>query len=104
MATTAVIQTGGKQYVAKLNDIITVDKLEGKKDDTLTLEALAEFDDDKATLEVGTPVLTKKVKVQIVDQLKGDKIRVSRFRAKSRHRRVRGFRQHLTKIKVLELK
>jgi len=54
-------------------------------------------------LELGTPTLSSKIKATVIDHLKGDKIRVARFKAKSRYRKVKGFRAQLTKIKILKI-
>ncbi len=104
MTQIAVIKTGGKQYLAKVNDTLTVDKLDAKKDEKVDLDALLKFDTNKTSIEMGSPLLRQKVKVQVVEHLLGDKVRVARFKAKVRYRRVRGFRQHLSKIKILEIK
>ncbi len=104
MTQIAVIKTGGKQYLAKVDDVLTVDKLEAKKDEKLNLPVLAEFDSEKAQVEIGSPELPQKVTAQVIEHLKGDKVRVSRFKAKVRYRRVRGFRQQLSKIKIISIK
>lgn len=107
----AVVKTGGKQYLVKENDMITVDKLsdfteasaEKEKKETVELETLAIFDTEGKTFELGTPFLTKKVKAEIVFTGKGEKIRVARFKAKVRYRKVRGFRPQLTTLKITKI-
>ncbi len=108
-----VVKTGGKQYLVKENDEIIVDKInpkpsfakatEGKENDRIELEKLAEFDDEKIDLQLGMPILKQKVSATIVKQLKGDKIRVAKFKAKVRYRKVRGFRPQLTRIKITKI-
>lgn len=99
MANIAVIKSGGKQYLVKQGDEIVVDRLpqEAKEVD---LETLAFFSDDGTKIELGEPNLKKKVKAQVVGHLKGDKVRIARFRAKVRYRIVKGFRAALTRVKV----
>ncbi|MBI3619914.1 50S ribosomal protein L21 [Candidatus Roizmanbacteria bacterium] len=101
MSQVAVIKTGGKQYFAKINDILTVDRLAGEKDSQINLEILALFDDEKNSLELGSPLLAGKASAQIIEQVKGDKIRIAKFKAKVRYRRVRGFRAGLSQIKIV---
>lgn len=98
----AVIKTGGKQYLIKEGDEIVVDQLTGKEKDKIDLETLAVFESDK-DIELGMPVLEKKTTGEIISQLKGDKIRIGRFKAKSRFRKVRGFRARLSKIKITKI-
>lgn len=103
MAKYAVVKTGGKQYLVKENDEIFVDKLEVKEKAKVELETLALFDSDSLDLKLGTPDLKTKVSGEVLSQLKGDKIRVAKFKAKVRYRRVMGFRPRLTKIKILKI-
>ncbi|KKP73827.1 MAG: 50S ribosomal protein L21 [Candidatus Roizmanbacteria bacterium GW2011_GWA2_35_19] len=103
MVTFAVVKTGGQQFLVKENDVITVSKLEKKEKEKIELETLAIFDDEGKSIEIGTPYLTKKVSVEIIAQGKGLKIRVARFKAKSRYRKVTGFRPQLTSLKILKI-
>lgn len=99
----AVVKAGGKQYLVKENDEIVVDKIEGDKAQDVSLETLAVFDDAGTSVELGNPTITKAAKAQIVEQGKGDKIRIARFKAKVRYRKVMGFRSQLTKIKIISI-
>lgn len=93
----AIVLIGGKQYRVAEGDELTVEKLEGKtfKFDQVLLSS------HKKKITVGTPYVAKAVvKASLIDQTKGEKIRVARFKAKSRYRRVTGHRQQLTKIKI----
>lgn len=99
----AVIKTGGKQYIVKENDELIVEKIDAKDKEMVELEKLAEFDAEKTTLELGMPLLKDKVSAVVISQLKGDKIRVAKFKAKVRYREVMGFRPKLTKIKITKI-
>jgi large subunit ribosomal protein L21 len=101
--TKAVVKIGGKQFVVAEKETLLVDLLqEGTKE--LTLDALLVIDGDKVT--VGTP-LVKDVKVtaKVVDDLvKGDKIRVIRYKAKKRVHTENGHRQKYSKIEITSIK
>lgn len=105
----AVVNTGGKQYLVKENDEIIIDRINGNsaseksKTVKVDIDKLAEFDDEKDSFQIGTPILKEKVSGEIVTQLKGDKIRVAKFKAKVRYRKVTGFRARLTKIKIIKI-
>jgi len=103
MNTLAVIKTGGKQYLVKEGDFITVDKIEAKEKEKVNLETLMIFDDQGNNLDLGTPTLTKKVEAEVVSHSKGEKIRVARFKAKVRYRRVKGFRPLLTTLRIVKI-
>jgi large subunit ribosomal protein L21 len=94
----AIIRFGGKQFKVKEGDVFEIERQEKP----VTAEVLL-FSEDE-TLLIGEPVLTNvSVKLDVVEETRGDKIRVSRFRSKSRHRRVHGHKQPLSVIKVVEI-
>ncbi len=98
----AVIKTGGKQYLVKEGDILYVERINLEKGKRVKLDALAVYD-QKGKADIGAPLLDRKVEAEVLEEVKGDKIRVSRFKAKVRYRKVRGHRQILTKIKILKI-
>ncbi len=103
MSVKAVVITGGKQYIVGQNEELTVEHLDGEVNDSVTLKTLAIFDSEKATIELGKPELKTNVSALILEQGKGEKIRVAKFRAKSRYRKVTGFRPVLTKLKIVKI-
>lgn len=103
MVNFAVIKTGGKQYLVKEGDEITVDRLEDKEKAKIDLETLMIFDEEGKTVDLGMPTLTKKVQAEVVSHSKGEKIRVARFKSKVRYRKVRGFRSFVTTLKIVKI-
>lgn len=99
----AVIKTGGKQYVVKQDDEIVVDHLEKDKDTEIDFDTLAQGDDESNAIKLGTPLLTTRVKAVVMENFKGDKIRVGRFKSKVRYRKVRGFRPMLSKVRITSI-
>lgn len=99
----AVVKTGGKQYLVHDGMEITVDLMDVKKSDKVELESLLKFDDEGKTFDLGTPLLKNKVSAEVIDNVLGEKIRIARFKAKSRERKVRGFRSKLTKLKIIKV-
>lgn len=101
--TKAVVKIGGKQFVVAEKETLLVDLLqEGTKE--LTLDALLVIDGDKTT--VGTP-LVKDVKVTakvVSDLVKGDKVRVIRYKSKKRVHTENGHRQKYSKIEITSIK
>lgn len=99
----AVVKITGKQYLVKAGDTIQVSGLlgEGKKELDLTEVLLLNLNDD---LRIGTPLVDgAKLSAEVVTAGKGKKIRVAKFKAKSRYRRVMGFRPLLTTLKIVSL-
>ena len=99
----AVILVGGKQYLVEEKETLRVDLLpEGTKE--LETGALLVIDGDKT--EVGTPeVKGVKVKAKVVEPLvKGEKIRVIRYKAKKRIHKENGHRQKYSIIEIQSIK
>ena len=102
MSKLAVIRTGGKQYLVRENDEIYVDKIAGDHKE-VDLETLAVFDDASDDMDLGMPTVKTTIKAQVLENVKGDKIRIAKFKAKVRYRKVTGFRAELTKLKILSI-
>lgn len=100
MQTYAIIQLSGKQFKVSEGDTIVTDRLEGDVDAQLKIKDVVLFvADDKP--QIGTPLLDNvTVTLKVVEHGKGEKIRVAKYKSKSRYRRLRGHRQHLTTLKV----
>ena len=99
----AVVKISGKQYIVSEKESLLVDLLpEGTKD--LTLDALLVIDGDKT--KVGTPTVKGAVvKAKVVEaEVKGDKIRVIRYKSKKRVHKETGHRQKYTKIQITSIK
>lgn len=96
----AVIRTGGKQYRVTEGDVIEVERLDipqGEK--VIFTDVLLVTDEDKTL--IGTPLVSNfPVVGEVVEHNHGDKIRVSKYKAKVRYRRVTGHRQALSTIKI----
>lgn len=98
----AVVKVGGKQFIVSEKETLLVDLLpQGTKE--LKLDALMLIDGDK--VEVGTPVVKGvKVSAKVIDELvKGEKIRVIRYKAKKRVHKENGHRQKYTKIEIASI-
>lgn len=98
----AVVKVGGKQFIVSEKETLLVDLLpQGTKE--LEMDALMLIDGDK--VEVGTPVVSGvKVSAKVVDELvKGEKIRVIRYKAKKRVHKENGHRQKYTKIEITSI-
>jgi large subunit ribosomal protein L21 len=100
----AVIKASGKQYKVSPGSMIEVDRIEGESGKTISFEeVLLTSSDDNVV--VGMPYIKgASVTAKIVEQLRGGKVRVAKFRAKSKYRRVTGFRPSITKLEIVGIK
>ncbi len=93
----AIFKTGGKQYKVQKNEILTVEKIDADKE-VVFEEVLMAGD------KVGAPfVAGAKVKAQIVDQIRDDKVLVFKKKRRHNYRRTQGHRQYLTVIKITDI-
>ena len=99
----AVVKISGKQYIVSEKESLLVDLLpEGTKE--LTLDALLVIDGDKT--KVGMPTVKGAVvKAKVVEaEVRGDKIRVIRYKAKKRVHKENGHRQKYSRIEITSIK
>ena len=93
----AVIATGGKQYIVNKDQTLEVELLGGDK--KVEFDVLMIIDGDKT--KVGAPLVDgMKVKADVLGEVKADKIKVLKFKAKKRVKKLTGHRQKLTQIKI----
>jgi large subunit ribosomal protein L21 len=103
MATYAIVKTGGKQYKVAVGDLVKVEKIEGEPGTAVSLEPVLVV--DGATLTSDKDALAKvSVSAEVVDQTKGPKIRIHKFKNKTGYHKRQGHRQKLTVLKVTGIK
>ena len=96
----AVIKTGGKQYKVSKGSVIEVERLNFKPSENFSIEEVLLYVSD-GNSKIGKPLVTRvKIKAAVLDHIRGEKIRISKFKAKSKYRRVTGHRQYLTRVKI----
>lgn len=98
----AVIKSGGKQYRVSEGDVIEVDRLSEATGKMSFAEVLLLVNESK--LKIGKPTITgEKVEAEILENIRGEKIRVAKFKAKVRYRKTTGFRAELSRIKIKKI-
>jgi len=99
----AVVKTGGKQYVVREGDTLDIEKLDIEKGNKSSLEEVL-LVADKEDVKMGNPLVKgAKVEIEIIDQFKGEKVEIVKFKRKTGYRRKKGHRQNLTKVKILKI-
>lgn len=93
----AIVRYNGKQYKVAAGDVIKV--ASSDTNDTLNFEVILSADGDNVT--VGTPVISGvTIKATVLGDVKGPKIRVAKFRAKSNYHRVIGHRSTYKQVRI----
>jgi large subunit ribosomal protein L21 len=100
----AVIELGGNQFTVRQGDVIDVKKIDAEIDSKIETSALLVADEEGTDVKVGTPLVEgSKVELKVVEQFKGEKVRVFKMKSKKRYARTNGFRAHLTKLEVVSV-
>jgi large subunit ribosomal protein L21 len=100
----AVIELGWNQFTVKAGDIIDVKKQDKEVNSTFSMEALLVSDEAGNETKVWVPTVTgSKISFKVIEQFKGEKVRVFKKKSKKRYTRNTWFRAHLTKLEVLSV-
>ena len=97
--THAIISLNVKQFTVKEGTTFKVDSI-----DNLENIKVLGFSKDSSTFEFGAPFLEDvTVTLEKLDDRLDDKLRVARFRAKSRYRKNKSHRQPISVVKVISI-
>jgi large subunit ribosomal protein L21 len=96
----AVIETGGKQYRVQEGDVITIEKLNVAAGDDIEFDKVLLLNDGEK-VQVGTPIVeAAKVFGTVVENGKGEKVIIFKYKAKKDYRKKQGHRQPYTMVKI----
>jgi large subunit ribosomal protein L21 len=101
--TFAVIKTGGKQYKVAEGDVLEIEKLETTGGEVTFEDVLLVSDGDK--VQIGQPMVSgAKVAAKVlIEEGKGVKKIVFRYKNKVRRRKKKGHRQPFTKVQITKI-
>lgn len=95
----AIIKTGGKQYCVEEGKVITIEKLDVEAGAKVAFDEVLLVSGD--SVKIGQPTVAgAKVTGKVLEQGKGAKIRIFKYKAKSNYRRRQGHRQPFTKVQI----
>lgn len=98
----AIIATGGKQYKVSEGDIIYIEKLDNEPEDIVEFPVLM-LGGDKVV--AGTPLVEgATVMGKVIQNGRGQKIVVYKYKSKKNYRRKAGHRQPFTKVEITSIK
>ena len=97
----AIIQTGGKQYKVKANEILKVERLNNHKTKSkVEFKEVLAYGDDK-NVEIGSPVINgAKVEAEVVENGKNRTVLIFKKRRRKNSRRKNGHRQQYSLIRI----
>ncbi len=98
----AVVRAGGRQEKVEVGSIITVDRIAPDAKNTVTLSPVLFVDGDTVTHD--KKELNKvTVTAEVLQDLRGPKIIIQKFKNKTGYKKRQGFRSELTKLKVTNI-
>ncbi len=100
----AVIELGGKQYQVEEKEEFLVEKVPAEVGKNLTVKTVVLLAKSDKDVEVGMPYVPgATVELKVLEEVKGDKVRVFKMKPKKRYQRTQGHRQRYWKVKVLKI-
>jgi large subunit ribosomal protein L21 len=95
----AIIKTGGKQYKVAVGDKLNIEKLDAEVGAKVELPAICIVDGEKVEADPAKAAATKVV-ATVVEQFRGDKVLVFKFKKRKNYKKLRGHRQYLTRVQI----
>ena len=98
----AIISAGNKQYRVSQGETIYIDKVNLEDGAAISFDAL--LVENEGEVKVGNPVVEgAKVEGKVVAQVKGEKIKIYKYKSKKNYHRRAGHRQPYTKVEIKKI-
>ena len=95
----AIVRAGGHQEKVSVGDVITVNRIKAEAGDTVELPAVLHVDGD--TVTTAADALSKiTVSAEVLNELRGPKIVIQKYKNKTGYKKRQGHRQELTRLKI----
>lgn len=97
----AIVRAGGKQYRVKEGDTIHLESLAAKAGEKVVLGEVLLVAGGEGEARLGSPLVAKaQVVGTVLEQGRGPKIRVFKYKKRKHYRRTRGHRQSFTALRI----
>ena len=98
----AIVATGGKQLKVAAGDVVTVEKLEAAIGESVTFDVIFLADGEEITVDPAA-LASAKVTGEVIEQFKGEKAIIFKFKKRKGYKRLKGHRQNLTKVRITDV-
>ena len=95
----AIVRAGGRQEKVSVGDKIALDRVAGEPGSTIELPVLLLVDGDKITADAKS-LASAKVVAEKVEDLRGPKIVIQKYKNKTGYKKRQGFCAELTTVKI----
>ncbi len=100
----AVIESGGKQHRVGEGEVLRLEKLDLEVGATVTFDKVL-MAGEGAEVKIGRPYIDGgAVEAEVLQQGRGEKIRIVKFNRRKHHRKQMGHRQRFTEVKITGIK
>ncbi|MFB2556283.1 50S ribosomal protein L21 [Herbiconiux liangxiaofengii] len=99
----AVVRAGGRQEKVEVGTIVTLDRIKADENGNIELAAVLLVDGENITSDA-TSLSKVKVTAEVLNDLRGPKIVIQKFKNKTGYKKRQGHRQELTRVKVTGIK
>ncbi|WP_369055708.1 50S ribosomal protein L21 [Kineococcus terrestris] len=98
----AIVRAGGRQEKVSVGDVLTIDRVAAGSGETLQLQPLLLVDGTDVTSDAGK-LAGVRVTAEVVEEAKGPKITILKYKNKTGYRKRQGHRQKLTRVKITSI-
>ncbi len=98
----AIVRAGGRQEKVAVGDIVTLDRVHEEIGASIELPAVLLVDGDKVTSDAKT-LAGVKVQAKVLENLRGKKIVIQKYKNKTGYKKRQGFRAALTKVEITSI-
>lgn len=95
----AIVRAGGRQEKVSVGDFVTLNRVAGGAGSTIELPALLLVDGEKVTSDSSELAMVK-VTAEVLEDLRGPKIVIQKYKNKTGYKKRQGHRQDLSKVKI----
>ena len=99
----AVVRAGGRQEKVEVGSVLVVDRIAASEDGTVELAPVLLVDGETVTSDAKS-LAKVTVKAEVVNDLRGPKIVIQKFKNKTGYKKRQGHRQELTRVKITGIK
>jgi large subunit ribosomal protein L21 len=99
----AIIETGGKQYKVTQGSALSVETLLAEPGAAIEFDRVLLLGDEGSSV-IGMPLVEgARVLGHVIEQGRGKKLTVFKYKSKSNYRRKTGHRQNLTRVRITDI-
>ncbi len=99
----AVVRAGGRQEKVEVGSVVTMNRVVADDKGNVNLPAVLLVDGDKITSDADK-LAKVTVTAEVVEDLRGPKIRIQKYKNKTGYKKRQGHRQELTTVKITDIK